>query len=83
MRLKAKSGMLRRIPWWQDDMRTEVRWEGEDFGLGIAEHLNQNVLVPAAFREDDSFEIQAYPDRGCWILTVEEVLAPKKKVIIP
>ena len=55
-----------------------VRWEGKDFGLGIAEHLSQNVLVPTAFSEG-SFEIRAYPDRGCWTLTVNEVLAPSKQ----
>ena len=59
-----------------------VRWDGEDFGLGIVEHLNQNVIVPTAFLESlrvDSFEIWPYPDLGCWILTVEDVLRPSKQ----
>ena len=58
------------------------RWEGNDFGLGIVQHLRQNVLVPAAFLESlrvDSFEIRARPDHGCWILTVDDVLAPSKQ----
>ena len=50
-----------------------VRWEGQDFDLGIGEHLSQIGLVPAVS------EIRAYPDRGCWILTVWEVLAPSKQ----
>ena len=64
-----------------------VRWEGEDFGLGIVKHLSENVLVTKAVLESHSdytspyqtFEIHAYPDRGCWILTVGYVLAPSRQ----
>jgi len=64
-----------------------VRWEGEDFGLGIAKHLSQNVLVTRAFLEslgyswpaNSDFEIQAYPDRCCWIMTVEYALTPSRQ----
>ena len=59
-----------------------VGWGGYDFGLGIVRHLNQNVLVPRPPLESPygvSFEIGAYPDRRCWILTVNWVLAPSKQ----
>ena len=62
---------------WLSRRVTGVRWEGNDFGLGIVQHVWPNVLIPRAFLESlgvDSFEIRADPDRGCWILTVQDVV---------
>ena len=68
---------------------TGVRWVSaentgkvKDLGLGIVQHLSQHVLVPRAFLESlrvGSFEILASPDRSCWILTGEDVLALSKQ----
>ncbi len=51
-----------------------VRWEGNDLGLGIVQHLNQNAAADRALQE-----IWAWRDLSCWILTVAEVLAPSKQ----
>ena len=69
---------------WLSGRVIRVRWEGEDFGLGIVEHLSQNIQLPTASLESIGevgydFEIRARPDHGCWILTVEGVLAPSKQ----
>lgn len=69
-----------------------VRWEGEDFGLGIVQHLSQDVSLASAITDGQSFgliseenprdgpvEILAYPDRSWWMLTTKEALTPSKQ----
>ena len=69
-----------------------VRWEGEDFGLGIVQHLSQDVSIASAITDGQSFglisdvnprdgpvEIRAYPDHSCWILTVKDALTPSRQ----
>ena len=58
-----------------------VRWKGEDFGLGIVEHISQNIVAREFFEStrEGSFEIRACPDWRCWILKVEVVLDLSKQ----
>ena len=89
---KVRSGFpevrLQAIPVQEKDLGEDervigVRWKGEDFDLGVVQHLSQNVLVTRAFLEylskGFSLEIRAYPGWRCWTLTVEDVLSPSKQ----
>ena len=85
-------------PWWKYrplgslGQVIEVRWEGDDFGLGIVQHLTQEVSVRSAIADGHSWglvsqvnprdgpvEIRAYPDRSCWILTTKDALEPTRQ----
>ena len=67
-----------------------VRWEGDDSGLGIVQHLTQDVSVGSAIADGNSWglisgvnprdgvvEIRAYPDG--WILTTKDALQPTRQ----
>jgi hypothetical protein len=52
-----------------------LRWEGNDFGLGIMDQLacdvsiNKRLIDESAFFMNRGLEIGAYPGCSCWILT--------------
>jgi hypothetical protein len=54
---------------------TDLRWEGNDFGLGIIDQLACDVSLNRRLIDDRAFfiyrglEIGAYPEYSCWILT--------------
>ena len=73
-----------RVKNFLDKLAGREPWKGKDFGLRIAEHLSQKVLATRAFLrclsyQKNDFEIRAYPDRCCWILTVKDALAPSSR----
>ena len=63
-----------------------VLWKGKDSGSGIRDRLRQDVSVTSAMvvrssllRLPAELEIRAYPDHGCWILTVKDELIPLRQ----
>ena len=78
-KVRVKAVAVRTLPIFGKVKR--VRWKGNDFGLGIKEHLSQNVMEPIGLLESlhiGSFEIRAHLDRGCWTLIARDVLTPSK-----
>ena len=60
----------------------DLKWAGKDFGLGLIERLSHDVSLNKPILESLSeglFEIGAYPDHGCWILTVQDELTPSRQ----
>lgn len=87
--MKTDRGWWARLSFVQVDVG--VRWEGEDYGLGIVQHLNRDLTVAKAIKDGQSWElvsevnprdgpleIRAYRD-SCWILTVKDALTPSKQ----
>jgi len=49
----------------------DLRWKGEDFGLGIIGRLNGDVSIKHAVMRSDDVGIYAHGDRRCWIISRE------------
>ena len=54
----------------------DLKWKGKDSGLGFIERLNQDVSLNKQIIYAHDLEIDAYPEHSCWILTVEDMIAP-------
>jgi len=47
---------------------TGLRWEGDDFGLGIIDRLNNEISVHSPIKSNHDLTIEADPAHGCWIM---------------
>jgi len=88
--VKSRRGWWARLSFVQ--VVIGVRWEGEDFCLGIVQHLNKDLSVASAITSGQSWErisevnprdgpleIRADRDRSCWIFIVKDALTPSKQ----
>ena len=58
----------------------DLKWKGEDFGLGLIERLSHDVsLNKQIIMDAHDLGIVGYPEHSCWILAVEDVVAPLKR----
>jgi len=48
-----------------------MQWKGNDFGLGTIDRLASDVSLHKPIMGSYDVEIEAYPEHGCWILTVK------------
>lgn len=55
-----------------------LRWKGKDFGLGILFRLTGDVSLAQPIIASDDLEIEAYPEHGCYLLTVQRCSAPSE-----
>jgi len=49
----------------------DLRWRGEDFGLGIISRLNSDVSIKGPIMRSRDVTIQAYGDHKCWTISSE------------
>ena len=49
----------------------DLRWRGEDFGLGIVSRLNSDASIKGPIMRSRDVTIQAYSDHKCWIISTE------------
>lgn len=49
----------------------DLRWRGEDFGLGIMGRLNSDVSIKGPIMRSRDVTIQAYSDHKCWTISTE------------
>ena len=57
----------------------DLRWEGGDFGLGLTERLNLDVVLNKLLMDTHDMEIGTYPEHSCWMLEVTDVRVPPKQ----
>ena len=58
-----------------------LRWEGVDFDRGILTRLNDDVsLAQTVLSSNTRLEITAYPEHGCYILTVRTFSIPSNRL---
>ena len=58
----------------------DMRWEGNDFGLGVIESLNGEIPLKRPIMETHDVEIRAYPEHGCWVLFTKPKKAPSREL---
>ena len=52
----------------------DLKWEGKDFGLGLIENLNHDVLLKKPLMDiKEDLVIRYYHKHSCWILTTGRV----------
>ena len=66
-KVKIKTVRLKTIPVFGKVV--DLKWEGEDLGLGLSERLNFDVLLNKLLMDTHDMEIGSYPEDSCWILT--------------
>jgi hypothetical protein len=58
----------------------DLRWEGEDFGLGIISRLNSDYELKHPIMNSRDVIIRAHGDRNCWILSTKTRDAPSQEI---
>ena len=55
----------------------DVRWKGNDLGLGIAQRLsNDEAIRGAIMATGDEVTVVAAPDHGCWLIRRKTAVTP-------
>ena len=47
----------------------DLRWEGEDFGLGIIDHLNSDISIRGSLMNSYDLKVMVDPVHSCWALS--------------
>lgn len=64
------------------DPVVDLRWEGDDFGLGIVDRLNSDVSIMSLIMQmsDLDVKIHAHHRHRCWIISTKTNDAPSKEL---
>ena len=55
----------------------DLKWEGEDFNLGIISRLVEDVALAQPIIDSKGLNIRAQTKNGCWILISNCLLPPE------
>ncbi len=54
----------------------DVRWRGDDGGLGLVERLEGDAFIRAAIMATGDVRVEARPEYGCWIISGSASMNP-------
>ena len=57
----------------------DLKWKGKDFDLGLIKRLNHDVSLNEHILDSHGLNFGAYPEHGCWILEVIDVITPSRQ----
>ena len=58
----------------------DVRWRGDDLGLGIINRLNGNISTKDLRVLNRDVKIRTFPEHGCWIISTETYVGPSEEL---
>lgn len=59
---------------------TNVRWKGNDFGMGVIAWLNRDISLKKSLVNSPELEINADYYHNCWIMSVKAGTLPSKEL---
>lgn len=58
----------------------DLRWKGKDFGLGIIERLNNDVVIKQPIMRSPGVVLRALRDHNCWLIAVKACDPPSPEL---
>lgn len=69
-KLRIRTVRVKRFPLF--GRVSDLRWEGDDLGLGLLNQLNGDISIKGSVLQSQDLRIRAYSEHKCWLISTTE-----------